>query len=693
MSAQAGIYNFDGRPIDPVLLTRMAEAIAPYGPDGGGQHVHGALGMVYRAFHTTKESRLETQPYTSGRGSVITWDGRLDNREELIELLGIDLTLESTDIAIVAAAFDQWDTHCFCKLVGDWAISICKPRQRELVFACDYMAIRHIFYYIKNDQISWSTDLASLVLFSSDKFHIDDDYIAGYFANDPDAHLTPYREIREVPPGQFVRVRNGSASIERFWRFSPNSRIRYKTDAEYEEQFRHLFRQSVRRRLRSDSPILAELSGGVDSSSIVCMADDILAQAKATHWCPVTYSPRLDTLSYYDKTEPQGDDWLYFPMVEQKRGKVGAHIDGGTLGTSPASLHCPEFSALPGYLGTARKLEAERAEIVRSGGSRAVLSGIGGDEFMGGIPNPSAYLGDLIVQGKLFSLAKQLMAWSLIKRRPWMQLLCDATVDLLPASLSQYVTKRARVEPWIARDFAKRTRIAIRQLDVDEHFGLLLPTRRSYIAGLLLMANKLAKSRPPVLTLEEMRYPYLDQNLIDFILSIPASQLLRPGERRSLMRRSLVGIVPQEILSRRTKQFGARTPVVAVEKNWEALQIMLASPVCSDFGYIDQQYFLKRLHEAKGGKEINIVKMQRTISLEFWLLDLAGRSLLTSRPPQSRVFRPGSLHTNEMHHSSQKRLPPPAYPEQNERARPERSECVTNPSASERASNVVGLFQ
>jgi len=147
-------------------------------------------------------------------------------------------------------------------------------------------------------------------------------------AHNPDAHLTPYLEIREVPPGQFVRVRDGSAVIDRFWRFSPTSRIRYKTDAEYEEHFRHVFRQSVQRRLRSDSPVLAELSGGLDSSSIVCMADDILAKEGAE-------TSRLDTLSYYDKTEPSGDDWTYFQKVEAKRGRAGIHIDGSGLGTSP----------------------------------------------------------------------------------------------------------------------------------------------------------------------------------------------------------------------------------------------------------------------------------------------------------------------------------------------------------------------
>jgi len=82
---------------------------------------------------------------------------------------------------------------------------------------------------------------------------------------------------------------------------------------------------------------------GLDSSSIVCMADDHFSERRST-------TPYLDTLSYYDKTEPNGDDWIYFPKIEERRGRVGAHIDASKLGSSPTSLDYPEFSVLPGYL-------------------------------------------------------------------------------------------------------------------------------------------------------------------------------------------------------------------------------------------------------------------------------------------------------------------------------------------------------
>lgn len=649
MSAQGGISNFDGRPVDPDLLARITDGIYRNGPDAIANYTSGSVGMIYRAFHTTAEARRENQPYLTQRGFVMTWDGRLDNREELIELIGKRISTETTDVAIVAEAFDRWETGCFRGFVGDWAISIWKPMEREIVLASDYMCIRHIFYRLKADCMWWSTELDPLVLLSGDRFHIDDEYIAGYFANDPDAHLTPYREIHQVPPGQFVTIRQGKANIQRYWQFTPKSRVRYRSDAEYEEHFRHVFRNSVRRRLRSDSPILAELSGGLDSSSIVCMADDITSKEGGQF-------PRVDTLSYYDKTEPSGDDWLYFRKVEENRGRVGSHIDAGILSQS-ASLQYARFSALPGYLGFSRDLDTQRAAVVERGGYRVVLSGIGGDEFMGAIPIPNAQLADLIVQLKLVSLAKQLMAWSLIKRRPWIQLLWQALADLLPSCVGKYVIPQAKVEPWIERDFAKRTNIAVRQLDVDEHFRFLLPTRRSYVGGVLMMSNKLAKSMPATLAFEETRYPYLDRNLIEFMLSIPADQLQRPGERRSLMRRSLAGIVPQDILSRRTKQFGARTPVLAMQTNWHECQILLDSGLSSELGYINPRRFLDALHAAMNGREIHVGRMFKTVSLELWLRDLVCRNLLAVETSSQRFVCGAFGRTQTCGHAGPKHFP------------------------------------
>lgn len=631
MSAQAGMWNFDGEPVNGRLLERYCHLLQPLGPDGESTYVDGSVALLHRPFHTTSKSRSEKQPYVSAGGSVITWDGRLDNRDALIAELHGALEGTPTDVSIVAAAFDRWESGCFQRIVGDWALSVWRPLQRDLCLAVDYIAIRHIFYRVTDRAVFWATDLDPLVLLSAGKLHLDDEYIAGFLAADPDAHCTPYQEILEVPPGHFVCIRHGHSFLQRYWRPDPKRFIWYKSDAEYEEHFRHVFRQAVRRRLHSESPILAELSGGLDSSSIVCMADDIFAREGAE-------TPRLDTLSKYDKSEPNGDDWIYFQKIEQKRGRTGYHIDTSKLADGSAPLRYDEFASLPGSIGIARVSDAERAAIVRNGGYRTILSGIGGDEFMGGIPDPCAQLGDLLVRLKLPTLTKELVEWSLIKRTPIIQLFSAVVLDLLPALVTQRFLKEAKPEAWINRRFAKRAALPLLQLGPKEHLGFLLPSRRSYACAVLAMANRMAKRTYLKPALEDTRYPFLDQDLVQFVLAIPANQLLRPGQRRSLLRRSLIGVVPAEILERRTKQFAGRTPVLAIGNMWRELEEIFCNSLSSALGYIDSAGFLGAVRAATNGRSIHVVRMVRTISLELWLQDIISRGLVTvSQPVVTRV--------------------------------------------------------
>src|SRR5258707_7796516 len=231
MSVQAGIWNFDREPVNREFLARISQALVEYGPDGETTHFDGPVGMLYRPFHTTLESRSERQPYVSASGKVITWDGRLDNRDELIPQIWNDLTADRTDVAVVAATFDRWGTDCFAKLVGDWALSIWDPVEKQMILARDYIGVRHLFYCHRSNRIMWCNHLAAWAL-CGDQFTLCEEYIAGYLASDPDAHLTPYREISSVPPGKFVCIRCDRAVIHTGWGFSTRLRTRYKADSE-----------------------------------------------------------------------------------------------------------------------------------------------------------------------------------------------------------------------------------------------------------------------------------------------------------------------------------------------------------------------------------------------------------------------------------------------------------------------------
>src|SRR5258708_4186825 len=130
MSALGGIYNFNGAPVDEKVLLALGNRLSLRGPDGGREVLFNSIGMAYRAFHTNRASRLETQPLASSGRYLLAWDGRLDNREELISQLRDDIRNDHTDVAIVMGAYLRWGADFLPRLIGDFALSLCDPQTR-----------------------------------------------------------------------------------------------------------------------------------------------------------------------------------------------------------------------------------------------------------------------------------------------------------------------------------------------------------------------------------------------------------------------------------------------------------------------------------------------------------------------------------------------------------------------------------
>src|ERR1700722_12206201 len=157
MSIQFGRWNLDGRPIDSQYLEKVRSMISVYGPDGSDCYTHENVAMSYHALHTTEESQREKQPYTLCSGHVITWDGRIDNRPQLIGDLGGSLPSDSTDLEIFGKAYERWGTDCLARVVGDWAVAIFNSRERELLLGRDFAGIRQLYYSVTDSQITWSS--------------------------------------------------------------------------------------------------------------------------------------------------------------------------------------------------------------------------------------------------------------------------------------------------------------------------------------------------------------------------------------------------------------------------------------------------------------------------------------------------------------------------------------------------------
>ncbi len=616
MSVQFGRWNWEGQPPATDYFEKVSTTLAPYGPDSNESYSKGAVMILYRAFHTTKESRRESQPQVSPSGAVITWDGRLDNRAELISGLRDVLAFDSTDLAIVAAAYEKWGADSFAKLIGDWAVSIWNPNNRSLILAKDPIGTRHLYYSIDTDQITWCTILDPLVRFSGKTFALNEEYIAGWFSMFPAVHLTPCVGIHSVPPSSSVLLRPGKYVVSKYWDFDPAKKIRYGSDAEYEEHFRTVYTKAVQRKLRSDRPVLAELSGGRDSSSIVCMADTIIARG-------VTETPRLDTISYYDDSEPNWNERPYFTKVEEKRGHTGWHVNVGTQGPEANPEPLPEsinyrFVPTPGYDG---RTSPQIRMCLTSQGYRVVLSGIGGDETMGGVPTPTPELEDLLARAQFGVLAHKLKVWALEKRKPWFHLFWQAAKAFFPSALVG-VAKYMRPAPWLQPDFVKHHWAALTGYPSRTKFFGPLPSFQENVDTLDALRRQLSRTALPFEPPFEKRYPFLDRGLLEFMFAIPREQLVRPTQRRSLMRRALVGIVPDEILNKKGKAFVARAPLVRISRDWAHWVEMTHHMASSSLGIVDQERISEALQKARHGEEVPIVTLMRTIFVEEWLRDL-----------------------------------------------------------------------
>jgi asparagine synthase (glutamine-hydrolysing) len=610
MSAQFGRWDFDGQPVSPEQLKVIETQLAPYGPDVTSIWSYGGVNILYCALQILRDE-LTRQPYISRSGLVVVWNGRLDNHSEIIEQLGSELSTASSDVEIAAAAYEHWSTACFARLVGDWSFTLWDAAAGVLILAKDPIGLQPLYYTREDRRLSWSSLLDPLTSLAEQGLKISEEYLAGCFAFYPAAHLTPYVGIYSVPPSTYVRCSIAKTEITKYWDFNPEKRIRYRTDAEYEEHFRSVFEQSVRRRLRSHLPVVAELSGGIDSSSIVCMADMIAAKGTSE-------APRISTISYYDNSEPAWDERPYFTAVEQSRGESGCHIEITSDETFRIRFDSSRFPVTPSSFTQATDAAQQFATHLRSRGSRIVLSGSGGDEVLGGIPTPLPELRDLIAQARLKTLARQLELWALTKRKSWFSLFFQAARGFLPDNLAGFRGLESPA-PWLTREFVARNEEAIAGYENRTKLFGALPSFQENLNALNGLRRQLAYTDLPHDPPYEKRYPYLDIELLEFVYAIPREQLVRPGCRRSLMRRALAGIVPAEVLNRRRKAFPARRPMFALASEWKHLSAEQDPLVTRLFGMVDEKRFFQALERAARGEQVAIVQIIRTLSVEYWL--------------------------------------------------------------------------
>ncbi|HYV13007.1 MAG TPA: asparagine synthase-related protein [Pyrinomonadaceae bacterium] len=536
---------------------------------------------------------------------ALHWDGRLDNRSDL--LLRLSLPRESGNQAIARATYDRWGAAGLVQLIGDWSLVL---RDHEsTVLASDFAGVRPLYYHVQDGRVQWSSSLQSLVE-ETGITDLDEQYIAGFLTFGGCANRTPYKDIYSVPPGHTVCVSSKGTTIRRFWSMPTGDTIHYQNQHRYEEELRALFREAVAVRLQTASPVLAELSGGLDSSSVVCMAQHLIRSGAVN-------APHLATVSF---TWQNSLDEPFIREVESHCGIEGARISTHDV---PLLAEAQVGGAVPEAF---HALLSSVVATARQHGATTILTGQSGDLLMGNWYDDSLQVAASVRRFNIGRSFKEALAWSKLLRLPIYRILWRAAQAALPSSLTPaaiYTTSDGSyapksVETSLVSQFSDRTGLNESSNFFSNDWLQAAPERRKYFYG-LSMALQLRTLQPPE-PLQHLDYthPFSHRPLVEFLMTVPANILCRPGEPRRLMRSALSDLWPLKLRQRRSKgSFNAPWQEAARPLARALLKAKKLHSV--ERGFVDRESLRSRLERLCLGLDCNESQLRQIILLELWL--------------------------------------------------------------------------
>ncbi|MDD5559561.1 asparagine synthase (glutamine-hydrolyzing) [Candidatus Methylomirabilis sp.] len=559
MSGIVGIWNLDGHPVNKTVLMGMSATLAHRGPDGEDLWVQGSVGLGHRMLHTTPESLLEKQPLVDETGKLcLTLDGRVDNREELraaLEAKGATLRTD-TDAELVLRAYEVWGEDCPQRILGDFAFAIWDGRSRQLFCARDILGIKPFYYYADGCRFLFASALRPLFENPAVPREPNEGMVGEYLAtNFTSQQETLYRGILRLPPAQFLIVQPDKIRMARYWDVDPDKAIRHGSDDAYAEEFLEIFKRAVRCRLRSHRLVGADLSGGLDSSSVVCVAHSLYREG-------VVANPGLETFSLLFPGLPC-DESAYIRdvtrMWEVKSNAVAAE-------ETAASRYAEEVTRYHDCSIAPNTVMHDPAMILaQEMGVRVLLTGQGSDEWLTG---DFLHHADFLRRCRIADLVRQARFDSQVLSNldqsvsPLFMITRYGLWPFLPRPVQRAVKWALRrepndVPPWIDPTFARRIQLAERFRKKDSA-GRQFPTfvqaelSSALTSGDWCFSYEFIERYGSSFGLE-YRHPFLDRRMIEYALALPEEQRWRRDHTKFVLRQAMQGLLPETVRQRRTK--------------------------------------------------------------------------------------------------------------------------------------------
>ena len=513
---------------------------------------------------TTPESLHEKLPFHDKiSGLVITADARIDNRGDLSKELNIENNEHVSDSYFILKSYEKWGEKCPEHLLGDFAFAIWDQNNDKLFCARDHMGVKPFYYYSDDEMFVFGTEIKALFAVSGVLYELNKLKLGLYLKMDrTDKHLTFYENIFSLTAANYICVNQKFILKKIYWKLDPESKLIMDSDEEYFKAYKEIFTEAVNCRLRSSFPIGFDLSGGLDSSSVVCIAKQILDKNES--------QIKLETFSQIFDYFKESDERYYInkvlDVIEIKPNFIKCDNINPFDNLDTILWHQDQPFSLP-FLSILSAV-LQKMEI---NGFRIHLNGIGGDIVTSHGDN---YFTDLFTKFKFKKLFNEVKNSSKHQNKVfYTELIKSVVTPLIPqfskpilVSIIKYfnlfIPQQKELiyrEPhdFLNKDFASVIKIIdFKEKKEDLSKNKLSNAKKSHYNSLFTYShqeeNEIRQNIAANFNIES-RFPYYDKRMVEFSYAIPTEVKFKYGWDRYIQRASMTDIIPKEIQWRPNK--------------------------------------------------------------------------------------------------------------------------------------------
>jgi asparagine synthase (glutamine-hydrolysing) len=556
MSGIAGIIHFDGAPVEPGSIESMTAAMGHRGPDGIRHWVRGSVALGQCMLRTTPESLEERQPLASQDGKLIlVMDGRIDNWEELRRELrshGVSLR-DRSDAELVLRTYEVWGGECLSHLDGDFAFVVWDARRRTAFCARDRIGHKPFNYHWSGKTLVFASEVRAILALPWVTPAVNRGTLAEYLANEWHSRSdTFWWGVRRLVAAHSMEVTSDGPNQRQYWAPDLSQPLPHADDRDNIEHYRWLITDVVRRMSRSHIPLAFDVSGGLDSSALFATAEHLSREGRLP-------APGLTGYTLDFEGVPEADEVAYARAV-------GDHLENPVCAVPPAQkpllwyrAWAHEYREFPGYPNGSMSLDLR--EAARRSGCRALVSGLGGDQWLGD-EDPGYYYAEELALGQfkragacarsdLRSLgAVKALRWIVrsglvplapvvLKRLIFRAMSCLPSVPdwLTPALEAILERRRLASQPSVPADLPRRSQRQLLEYLDHAYFAAALEHEERMCASLQL----------------ELRSPYYTAPVIQFAFSMPERLRSLGRTTKYCHRQAMRGRLPALVLERTTK--------------------------------------------------------------------------------------------------------------------------------------------